>query len=81
MSKKKNEYQKKLDNTDFSNKELNIISIFGVFFSGIGYRSYSWQGLIGGAFIGIVISVFFIRWYRMKGKQENQNETHMSSVK
>jgi membrane associated rhomboid family serine protease len=73
MSKKKNKYQKKPENT-FSDKELNIISVFGVFFSGIGYLIYSWQGLIGGALAGVVMGVFFIRWYRMKGKQESQNE-------
>lgn len=73
MSKKQNKHQKKPDNS-FSDKELNIISIFGVFFSGIGYLIYGWQGLIGGALIGVVMGVFFIRWYRMKGKQENQNE-------
>jgi hypothetical protein len=73
MSKKKNKYQKKPENT-FSDKELNIISVFGVFFSGIGYLIYSWQGLIGGALAGVVMGVFFIRWYRMKGKQESQDE-------
>ena len=73
MSRKKNKYQKKPENT-FSDKELNIISVFGVFFSGIGYLIYSWQGLIGGALAGVVMGVFFIRWYRMKGKQESQNE-------
>lgn len=73
MSKKKNEHQKKLDGAYFSNKELNIISIFGVFFSGLGYPIYNWQGLIGGAFIGVIIGVFFIRWYRMRDKKENQS--------
>ena len=73
-SKKKKKYQKKLDNTYFSNKELNIISIFGILFSGLGYRIYSFEGLIGGVFIGIVIGVFFIRWYRAKSKHESQNE-------
>ena len=74
MSKKKNKTKKKLDEANFSNTELNIISIFGVFFSGIGFRFGSWQGLIGGALIGIVIGVFFIRWYRAKGKQKNLNK-------
>jgi membrane associated rhomboid family serine protease len=73
MSKPKNKLQKKSDTT-FSDKELNIISIFGVIFSGIGYLIYSWQGLIGGALAGVVMGVFVIRWYREKGKQENQNE-------
>jgi hypothetical protein len=73
-SKKKKKYQKKLDNTYFSNKEVNIISIFGIFFSGIGYRINSLGGLIGGVFIGIVLGVFFIRWYRTKSKHESQNE-------
>jgi hypothetical protein len=68
MSNKKNTYQGKLDNTNISNKESNIISVFGVFFGGIGHLVYSWQGLIGGAFIGILMGIFFIRWYRTKGK-------------
>jgi len=69
MNKKKN--NKSLKNTDgasFSEKELNIISIFGVFFSGIGFLTHSWLGLIGGALIGIVVGVFFIRWYRTRSK-------------
>jgi hypothetical protein len=66
MRNKKNTYQGKLDHTSISNKESNIISVFGVFFSGIGYLVYSWQGLIGGAFIGILVGIFFIRWYRTK---------------
>ena len=74
MSKKKNKPKKKLDEANFSNTELNIISISGVFFSGIGFRLSSCQGLIGGALIGIVIGVFFIRWYRTKGKQKNLSE-------
>lgn len=73
MSKKKNKHQKKLDNS-FSDKELNIISAFGIFLSGVAYLFYDWQGLIGGALAGIVMGVFFIRWYRERGKQENQNE-------
>jgi membrane associated rhomboid family serine protease len=73
MSKPKNKRQKKSDNT-FSDKELNIISFFGVFISGIAYFIYNWQGLIGGALAGIVMGVFFIRWYRMRGQKENQDE-------
>lgn len=73
MSKKKNKHQKKPDNT-FSDKELNIISVLGVFISGIAYLVYGWQGLIGGALAGVLVGIFFIRWYREKGKQENQNE-------
>jgi membrane associated rhomboid family serine protease len=73
MSKKKNKKQKKPDIT-FSDKELNIISVFGVFISGIAYFVYGWQGLIGGALAGVVMGIFVIRWYREKGKQENQNE-------
>jgi membrane associated rhomboid family serine protease len=73
MSKPKNKRQKKPDNT-FSDKELNIISFFGVFISGIAYFIYNWQGLIGGALAGIVMGVFFIRWYRKRGQEENQNE-------
>jgi|APDOM4702015159_1054818.scaffolds.fasta_scaffold312923_2 hypothetical protein len=69
MSKKKNsKSQQGADGASFSEKELNIISVFGVFFSGIGFLTYSWPGLIGGALIGIVIGVFFIRWYRTKSK-------------
>lgn len=74
MSNKKNKKQKKPEN-NFSDKELNIISFFGIFFSGIAYYVYGWQGLIGGALIGIVMGVFFIRWNRERGKQENLNET------
>jgi hypothetical protein len=73
MSKKKNKHQKEL-NATFSDKEVNIISIFGVFFSGIAYLIYSLQGLVGGALFGIVVGVFFIRWYRTKDKQENLKE-------
>jgi membrane associated rhomboid family serine protease len=73
MSKKKNKHQKKPDIT-FSDKELNIISVFGVFISGIAYLVYGWQGLIGGALAGVVMGIFVIRWYREKGEQENQNE-------
>jgi len=73
MSKKKNKKQKKPDNT-FSDKELNIISFSGIFISGIAYFVYGWQGLIGGALAGVVMGIFVIRWYREKGKQENQNE-------
>jgi hypothetical protein len=73
MSKKKNKHQKEL-NATFSDKEVNIISIFGVFFSGIAYLFYSLQGLIGGALFGIVVGVFFIRWYRTKDKQEKLKE-------
>jgi dipeptide/tripeptide permease len=73
MSKKKNKKQKKPDIT-FSDKELNIISVFGVFISGIAYLVYGWHGLIGGALAGVVMGIFVIRWYREKGKQENQNE-------
>jgi len=72
MSKNKNKKQKKPDNT-FSDKELNIISFSGIFFSGIAYFVYGLQGLIGGALIGIVMGVFFVRWYRERGKQDNQN--------
>jgi len=73
MSKPKSKRQKKPANT-FSDKELNIISFFGVFISGIAYFVYNWQGLIGGALAGIVMGVFFIRWYRMRGQKENQDE-------
>lgn len=73
MSKPKNKRQKKSDAT-FSDKELNIISFFGVLISGIAYFVYGWQGLIGGALAGIVIGIFVIRWYRERGKQENQKE-------
>jgi len=66
MSKKKNKSQKNTNGASFSEKELNIISVFGVFFSGIGFFTHSWLGLIGGALIGIVVGVFFIRWYRTK---------------
>lgn len=67
MSKNKNSRsQQGADDASFSEKELNIISIFGVLFSGIGFLTYSWLGLIGGALIGIVVGVFFIRWYRTR---------------
>lgn len=72
MSKKKNKHQKMPDNT-FSDKELNIISVSGVLISGIAYLVYGWPGFIGGALAGVVMGVFIIRWYREKGKQENQN--------
>lgn len=73
MSKPKSKRQKKPENT-FSDKELNIISFFGIFISGIAYYIYDWQGLIGGALAGIVLGVFFIKWYRMRGQEEKQNE-------
>jgi len=74
MSKKKNKNQKMADAASFSEKELNIISIFGVFFSGIGFLIQSWLGLIGGALIGIIIGVFFIRWYRTWTIGKNVNK-------
>jgi hypothetical protein len=73
MSKPKNRRQKTPENT-FSDKELNIISFFGVFFSGIAYFIYGLPGLIGGALIGIVAGIFLIWWYRDRGKQENRSE-------
>jgi hypothetical protein len=73
MSKPKNKRPKKPDNT-FSDKELNIISFFGVFISSIAYFVYNWQGLIVGALAGIVMGVFFIRWYRKRSQEKNQNE-------
>lgn len=73
MSKPKSKRQKKPDNS-FSDKELNIISFFGVLISGIAYFVYGLQGLIGGALAGIVIGIFVIRWYRERGKQKNQKE-------
>jgi hypothetical protein len=72
MSKKRNKHKKEPD-ISFSDKELNIISVFGIILSGIAYLVYGWPGLIGGAVAGVVMGVFFIRWYRDKGKQENQN--------
>lgn len=73
MSKPKSK-RKKEHNTSFSDKELNIISIFGVLVSGIAYIIYGWPGFIGGAIAGAVLGVFVIRWHREQILQKNKNE-------